>query len=118
MGLVMLLGLFAEDNTADDLQKMFVGFFFFGIILFVIGWLLNGKLRRDYKVMDEQRTQRNLLILAKKNKGNLTLSDTIIKLNLSKEKARKLLDDHVYNGMATLDMDEDGNTFYNFKDYK
>lgn len=109
---------FAVGNVEEGEEyNMFIATLIFGLLPLIIGLLILQKLKRDYKLLDKQRTLTNLLILAKQNSGNLTLSEVMIKLNLSHEKARELLDQQVYKGIATLEMTEEGNTYYDFKDY-
>jgi hypothetical protein len=115
--LMMILN-FAVGNIEDgEHGKMAIMTALVGITPLLIGFLILRKIKADYNRMDNQRTQKNLLILAKQNKGNLTLSEVMIKLNLSHDNSRKLLDEQVYKGLATLEITEEGNTYYDFKDY-
>jgi hypothetical protein len=117
MTLAMVIN-FATGNIEDGKwAEMFIATIFIAVTPLAIGLVILKKLKNDYKRLDLQRTQKNLLILAKQHKGNLTLSEVMIKLNLGQQAARELLDSQVYKGLATFEITEEGNTYYDFKDY-
>jgi|GEM_PF-3912780 len=114
---MILLGLITGDMEDTGKHNVLYGSVIFGLAPLIIGILLLKKLKSDFKLMDQKRTLKNLLILAKQNNGNLTISEVIIKLNLTEKEARDILNQQVVNGLATLELTEDGNTYYDFKDY-
>jgi hypothetical protein len=114
---IALIGVYFEDKPETDQANMFVGWIFIGLVPMVLGFVGKRFAKRKGKTTSFRSQQHQLLQLAKKKQGKVSVSDVSLGLNISLKDAQKLLEDHVKRSFAEPEVDYRGVVIYVFKEF-
>lgn len=104
------------ENNLQELAPGFSAWLIFGILPLIIGFLKRKQVK--IKQLEAQKVHRHtsLLRLAKAHQGILSTSEVALSLGVSIDEARDVLEEAVANGICTVEIDDNGNLDYIFRD--
>jgi hypothetical protein len=110
------------DLITGDKQNTGVGVLL-GLLVFFLGTALSGVLLARYgfskktSSLSELELEQEILILAKLAKGKLTVADVALRCKTSIEESKNILDKMSSQGVAELQINNDGSFFYLFRSF-
>lgn len=112
------LGVIAiiTDGGVRDGSILF-GFFLIGVVPGGVGYFLLRHTNTLLKNMNSTSLENQILVLAKRKKGILTLADVMMDTKLPLEKSKELLESFTYKGLATPEVTDEGSIEYIFRDF-
>ena len=86
-----------------------------GIVPMIVGFILCKKMRMSGKDRESEKLEREVLQLAKKNEGRLTVAELSMQMEISSTKAKSLLENCHLNSLADISVTDNGVVEYQFK---
>ncbi len=116
---LMSVGLISEIiNPNEDIQIApgITALLIFGIIPLFLGFYKKRQLKKLLLVNKKTGRFNSLLKLAKIKNGILSISEVSLELEISIDEARDVLEEAVTKGICTVEIDDNGNLDYIFRD--
>jgi len=86
----------------------------FGVLPVTGGLQLCRKMKKRGQLRSREIVERQLLELASKNNGCLTIAETSMKMSIPSDEAKKILDECHLNNLAELEVSDSGAVLYRF----
>ena len=124
LSLFMLVGYLRADYPADTAARLLF------IVVFVLApavggaallrsWFTRrGQLRKRKDRLRRQTLESEVLKLARKRDGSLTVFDLVTELGVSREEAGSVLDQFAVHGVAETDITDSGDINYTFTEVR
>lgn len=115
---LMTFGLISDliKNNFQELGPGFTAWLIVGILPLTIGYLKRKQIKIKQLEAQKVHRQTSLLRLAKAHQGTLSTSEVALSLGVSIDEAREILEEAVTKGICTLEIDDNGNLDYIFRD--
>lgn len=119
-GVIITLFGFAgliTDTKSINTGNTIIGLVLIGVIPGFIGYYLYRHAVKHLKTLDTSAFDKQIITLAKRYRGKLSVSQVVIDTNLSHEKVKEILDSFVIKGIAEPEATEEGAVEYHFREF-
>ncbi|KAA3618765.1 MAG: hypothetical protein DWQ05_07330 [Calditrichaeota bacterium] len=108
------IGNMVDPENEKSTTEWIIWTVLLGIIPMVAGFLICRKMKLQAKNRDSESLERQLLQLAKSNKGRLTIAEVSMNMAISSAEAKNLLDECHLNNLADIEASDSGVVTYTF----
>lgn len=117
-GLLFIVGavgnIYDPDNERTTGQWL-IWIAVMGVPSVLAGFLICRRMKRNSRERRYEARERQILQLAAKNQGRLTVADVAMHIDISTAEAKKILEEFHLNGLADISASEGGNVLYRFR---
>ncbi len=117
-GVLLIIGavgnIYKPENAKPIMQYVLL-IVLMGLPMVLGGFFLCRQMKRNSRKRIYEALERQILQLAAKKKGQLTVADVAMQINISTSEAKKILEDFHLNGVADISASEGGNVLYRFR---